>query len=141
MALLITWVVLCVSLIGTISAAPVKQQSDLDLHTGAKLQSNQMMSALISTMLRNLFSSFGPTRHDQGYDHAKLQSNDAEFSGSILKNLLGYLISANNEANVQTGLANRVDYKGAMIEAIDNLPTEAKAEFFENLLGGGLFSG
>ena len=136
MASFITWVVLCVSLVGTISAAPVKQQSDLNLHTGAKLQSNQMMSALISTILRNLFSSFGPT-HDQGNDHPKFQSNDAEFSGSILKNLLGYLISANSEANVQT----RVDYEGAMIEAIDNLPTEAKAEFFENLLGGGLFSG
>ena len=132
MASLVTWVVLCVSLIGTISAAPVnlKDQSGLNLHTGAKLQSNEMMSALIGTMLRNLFSSFGPT--NQGHNlHAKLQSNDAEFNGSILKDLLGYLISANNEAIVQTGLDN---YKGAMIETINNLPTEVQAEFFENLL-------
>lgn len=70
---------LCVPLIGTISAAPVKQQSDLNLYTGAKLQS---------------------------------------------KNLLGYHISANNKANVQTGLANGVDYKGAIIEAVDSLPAE-----------------
>ena len=84
-------------------------------------------------MLRNLFSSFEPTHQGrQGHNlHAKLQSNGAEFSGSILKDLLGYLISANNEAIVQTGLDN---YKGAMIETINNLPTEVQAEFFENLL-------
>ena len=138
MASLVTWVVLCVSLIGTISAAPVnlKDQSGLSLHTGAKLQSNEMMSALIGTMLRNLFSSFEPTHQGrQGHNlHAKLQSNGAEFNGSILKDLLGYLISANNEANVQTD--HELDnYKGAMIETINNLPTELQAEFFENLLG------
>ena len=131
---------MCTSLISTISAAPMKEQNDLDLHTGAKLQSNQMISALISTMLRNLFSSFGPTT--QGHAHAKLQSNKAKFSSNnILKNLLGYLISANNEANMQTGLTNRVDYKSAMIEAIDSLPAEAKGDTFENLFRGGLFSG
>ena len=146
MTSLITCVVLCV-FINTISAAPVKEQTYLanDLHMGAKLQSNQMMSALIGTMLRNLFSSYGPTI--QGHTYAKLQSNDAKFSSNdILRNLLGYLISANNEANMQTGLANRVDhdYKGAMIEATDSLPAEAKRENLidlENLFRGDLFSG
>ena len=132
MASLITWVVLCVFLIGTISAAPVnlKDQNSLDWHTGAKLQSNEMQSAETSTMLRNLFSSFGPT-HQEHNLHSKLQSNDVEFSDSILKDLLGYLISANNEENMQTGLVN----KGAMIETINNLPTELQAKFFENLFG------
>ena len=103
MASLITWAVLCVSLIGTLSAAPVKEQSDLDLHTGAKLQSNEMMATMIGTILRNLFSSVGPTH--QGHRHPKLQSNDADYSDSILKNVLGCL---NNKANVETELTIKV---------------------------------
>ena len=142
MASLITCVVLCV-FINTISAAPVKEQTYLanDVHTRAKMQSNQMISALLSTMLRNLFSSFGPTH--QGDAHAKIQSNNAKFSSNnILKNLLGYLISV-NEANMQTGFTDGVDSQGAMIEAIDSLPAETKREILENLfrVGFKLFSG
>ena len=135
MTSLITWFVLCVALASTISAAPVQQQSS----AGTKLQSNSMMNPLFSTILRSIFSSFGPTH--QGYDHAKLESNNADDTESILKNLLGYHTSANNEANIQTGFANRVDYRSAIIEAIDDLPTEVKAEFLQDLFGRGVFSG
>lgn len=138
MTALITWFVLCMALASTISAAPVQQQSSLQT-AGSKLQSDSMMNALFSTIFRNLFSSFGPTY--QGYDHAKLESNNADHIESILKNLLDHHTSANNEASMQTGFANRVDYKRAMIEAIDDLPAKVKAEFLQDLFGGGIFSG
>ena len=99
-----------------------------------------MMNALFSTILRSLLSSIGPTH--QGYDHAKLESNNADHNiESILKNLLSHYTATNDEAIMQTGLASRVNYEGAMIEAFDNLPAEVKAEFLQDLFGGGIFSG
>ena len=101
------------------------------------MQSDQMMSALLSAVFKNLFSSIG---NNHGGFNAKAQLNDAEPNfDTILKNLFGHLVSANNEANVQTGLANNVDYKGAPIEAINSLSTEDETGYLQNLLD--FFSG